>query len=207
MTLIGYARVSTKDQSLDSQIDMLRDAGVDDEFIFTDKLSSRHTNRPGWIECNRFLRRGDTLLVWRLDRLSGALGHLTELVDNLGQRGVDLRSLTEPVFDTTTAAGKLLFQVMAALNEFRVDLIRENTRAGLDTARRAGRVGGRPRTVTPHVAQAARDMRRRDVPVDAIAKALGISATSVRRALRDDALVGTADADSVGAILSEADTQ
>lgn len=182
MTVVGYARVSTKDQSLESQLDALRAAGA--TRIFTDKASSRDRDREGWTACRQWLRDGDTLLVWRLDRLSGTLAHLIALVAELGADGIDLRSLTEPTIDTTTAAGKLLFQMMAALNEFRIDLIRENTRAGLTVAAAAGRHGGRPRVVTPALIARVGDLRRQNLTIDEIGRQCGVSSASVRRALR-----------------------
>lgn len=181
MTAVGYARVSTKDQSLESQVDALRGAGA--ERIFTDKASSRNPNRDGWASCRSWLRDGDTLIVWRLDRLSGTLTDLIEIVGQLGDEGIDIRSLTEPAIDTTTAAGKMLFQMMAALNEFRIDLIRENTRAGLASARAAGRHGGRPRVVTPQLARRAHELQLTGATLLEIGKQLHVSESSVRRAL------------------------
>jgi DNA invertase Pin-like site-specific DNA recombinase len=140
--LIGYARVSTHDQTLGLQTDALTEAGC--ERIFTDTASGAKAERPGLMECLDFARHGDTLVVWRLDRLGRSLRHLIDSINELQDRGVGFRSLTEQI-DTTTSGGKLIFHVFAALAEFERDLIRERTQAGLAAARARGRRGGRPR--------------------------------------------------------------
>jgi len=140
--LVGYARVSTQDQTLDLQKDALNKAGCDK--IFTDMVSGAKSDRPGLQEAIAFLREGDMLAVWKLDRLGRSLKHLIETVTTLHQRKIGFRSLTENI-DTTTSAGKLIFHVFGALAEFERDLIRERTLAGLVAARARGRYGGRPR--------------------------------------------------------------
>src|SRR5664279_401178 len=141
--LIGYARVSTAEQTLDLQQDALTQAGCGR--VFTDTASGSKTDRAGLTEALSFLRDGeDTLVVWRLDRLGRSLRHLIDTLTLLQDRGIGFRSLQEQL-DTTTSGGKLVFHVFGALAEFERDLIRERTQAGLLAARARGRVGGRPR--------------------------------------------------------------
>jgi DNA invertase Pin-like site-specific DNA recombinase len=130
--LVGYARVSTQDQTLDLQRDALDKAGC--ERLFTDTISGSKAERPGLDEALRFLRPGDTLVVWRLDRLGRSLQHLIGTITALQERGIGFRSVTESI-DTTTSGGKLIFHVFGALAEFERDLIRERTQAGLQAAR------------------------------------------------------------------------
>src|SRR5438034_790007 len=139
--LIGYARVSTQDQTLNLQKDALEKIGCTK--IFTDTISGAATERKGLAEALTFLRDGDTLVVWRLDRLGRSLKHLIETISLLQQRNIGFRSITENI-DTTTSGGKLIFHVFGALAEFERDLIRERTQAGLLAARARGRRGGRP---------------------------------------------------------------
>jgi DNA invertase Pin-like site-specific DNA recombinase len=140
--LIGYARVSTLEQSLDLQTDALKRAGC--EKLFTDKAGGARAARPGLDQALAHLRKGDTLMVWKLDRLGRSLQHLIETVGQLQERKVGFCSLQESI-DTTTSGGKLVFHVFAALAEFERDIIRERTRAGLYAARARGKKGGRPR--------------------------------------------------------------
>ena len=139
---IGYARVSTDDQTLDFQLDALTKAGCDR--IFRDTFSGATALRPGLTDALDHLRVGDTLVVWRLDRLGRSLRHLIETITDLEGRGIGFRSLTEHI-DTTTPGGKLIFHIFGALAEFERDLIRERTTAGLVAARARGRTGGRPK--------------------------------------------------------------
>jgi len=143
--LVGYERVSTDSgkQSADLQRDALIAAGVDTRHIYGDRLSGSRDDRPGLKECLAFLKSGDTLVVWKLDRLGRSLSHLLATVTELQGRGVGFRSLTEGM-DTTTAQGKLLFSVFGALAEFERSLIRERVNAGLAAAAKRGRRGGRP---------------------------------------------------------------
>ena len=139
--IIGYARVSTSDQNLDSQIDALNQAGC--ERLFLGKASGAKVDR---VELQRLLdhvRQGDGVIVWKLDRLGRSLKHLVEVVAWLNENGVGLRSLSDPI-DTTSAQGKLVFNIFASLAEFERELIRERTQAGLAAARSRGRMGGRP---------------------------------------------------------------
>src|SRR5689334_7385103 len=140
--LIGYARVSTGEQTLDLQTDALRAAGCDR--LFTDTISGASTERVGLAAALDISRSGDTLVVWRLDRLGRSLRHLIETITTLEKQGVGFRSLTEAI-DTTSPGGKLVFHLFGALAEFERDLIRARTRAGMAAARARGRVGGHPR--------------------------------------------------------------
>jgi DNA invertase Pin-like site-specific DNA recombinase len=139
MALVGYARVSTHDQHLNLQLDALNAAGC--ERIFTDTIGGSSTQRPGLDEALTYLRSGDSLVVWRLDRLGRSLRHLIGTVGQLQSNGVGFRSLQESI-DTATPGGKLVFHVFGALAEFERDLIRERTQAGLAAARARGRRGG-----------------------------------------------------------------
>jgi DNA invertase Pin-like site-specific DNA recombinase len=139
---VGYARVSTLEQTLDLQRDALLQAGC--ARLFTDTVSGAKAERVGLAEALAFLRPGDTLVVWRLDRLGRSLQHLIATISALHEQGVGCKSLTEQI-DTTTPSGKLIFHVFGALAEFERDLIRERTLAGLQAARARGRRGGRPR--------------------------------------------------------------
>lgn len=142
--LIGYARVSTTDQNLDLQYDALAAAGC--EKVLTDTVSGVASTRPGLSEALDYGRKGDTLVVWRLDRLGRSLKDLIETVNALHARGIGFKSLQEQI-DTTTSGGKLVFHVFGALAEFEREAIRERTQAGLQAARARGRKGGRPRSM------------------------------------------------------------
>jgi DNA invertase Pin-like site-specific DNA recombinase len=139
--LLGYARVSTQDQKPELQLDALRLAGC--EKLFTEKASGAQRERPQLQAALDYMRQGDALVVWKLDRLARSLKQLIETVEELEQRGIGFRSLTESI-DTTTSGGRLVFHIFAALAEFERSIIRDRTRAGLDAARARGRVGGRP---------------------------------------------------------------
>jgi DNA invertase Pin-like site-specific DNA recombinase len=145
--LIGYARVSTDDQNLDLQRDALEKLGC--EKIYTDQQSGASTERLGLAGVLETARRGDTLVVWRLDRLGRSLKQLIYLVEKLDQRGIGLRSVQENI-DTTTSGGRLVFHLFGALAEFERNVIRERTQAGLAAARARGRQGGRPKRLSPH---------------------------------------------------------
>jgi len=177
--LIGYARISTLDQTLALQQDALTAAGC--EHIYTDTASGAATDRPGLSSALSHLRAGDTLVVWRLDRLGRSLPHLIDTIRDLQERGIGFRSLQEQI-DTTTSGGKLVFHVFGALAEFERDLIRERTHAGLAAARARGRLFGRPKALSPtKVAQLqslAKDERN---AVAEICKTLGISRATFYR--------------------------
>lgn len=155
--LVGYARVSTQDQNLDLQRDALDKAGC--EKIFTDVVSGAQAERVGLNEALAYCREGDTLVVWKLDRLGRSLQHLIEAVQELHKRGIGFKSLQESI-DTTTSGGKLIFHVFGALAEFERDIIRDRTMAGLASARSRGRLGGRPRAMTASKAEMARTLRQ-----------------------------------------------
>ena len=187
---IGYARVSTLHQDDALQLDALRAAGV--ERIFVDKASGKLESRPALDDLLGQARPGDTVVVWRLDRLGRSLRHLIDVVADLERRGVGFVSLTESL-DTTTPGGRLLFHVFGALAEFEAALIRERTLAGLAAARARGRTGGRPTVWTEDKLKTARVMRASgDYDVTSIAKVLGVSRASVYRALQLPLLDGEA---------------
>lgn len=141
---IGYARVSTYEQNLALQTDALEKAGC--EKVFHDQISGASTKRAGLDEALTYLREGDTLVVWRLDRLGRSLKHLIEMINLLDDQGIGFQSLQESI-DTTTSGGKLIFHIFGALAEFERNLIRERTQAGLAAARARGRKGGRPKSL------------------------------------------------------------
>ncbi len=142
--LIGYARVSTYDQTLDLQLDALKKAGCSEDKIYKEKISSAKEHRPELEKALDQLRKGDTLVVWRLDRLGRSLQELISLVNGIRAKGADFKSLTEHM-DTTTINGKLIFYIFGALDEYERDVIRGRTNAGLAAARARGRLGGRPK--------------------------------------------------------------
>ena len=169
---LGYARVSTLEQDPALQHDALKAAGV--QRVFTDQASGALTERPQLTAVLEQLRPGDTLVVWRLDRLGRSTSHLIQTVTALEQRGIGFASLTEAI-DTTTPGGRLLFGVLASLAAFERDLIRERTMAGLAAARARGRVGGRPSTMTPDKLDIARRMLAEGRPKSTIATTIGVS--------------------------------
>lgn len=180
--LVGYARISTDDQDLALQRDALSAAGC--ERLFEDTISGAKAERPQLTEALDFLRPGDTLVVWRLDRLGRSLSNLIELMNTLAERGISFKSLTEQI-DTTTSGGKLIFHIFGALAEFERELIRERTRAGLAAARARGRTGGRPRKLDSDsklaMAQTLYDDRTHTV--EEICKTLRISRATFYRAI------------------------
>jgi DNA invertase Pin-like site-specific DNA recombinase len=177
--LIGYARVSTHDQTLSLQKDELEKAGC--EQIFTDTVSGTKTERKGLTAALSHLRAGDILVVWRLDRLGRSLRHLIDTINELHERGVGFKSLQENI-DTTTSGGKLVFHIFGALAEFEREIIRERTQAGLESARSRGRIGGRPKTLTARQVQILRNMAAdKSLTVSDICKTLGIGRTTFYR--------------------------
>ena len=184
--LIGYARVSKTDgsQVLDLQQDALSEAGLGADAIYTDEASGKRNDRPGLQACLKALRAGDTLVVWKLDRLGRDLKHLVNTVHDLAERGVGFRVLSGQGanIDTTTASGKLVFGIFAALAEFERELIRERTLAGLQAACARGRKGGRKFSLSKaqvRLAQAA--MRNRDTKVSEICEELGVMRVTLYR--------------------------
>jgi DNA invertase Pin-like site-specific DNA recombinase len=178
---IGYARVSTLDQNLALQQDALREAGCDK--IFIEQMSGAVTDRPALREALEYARSGDTLIVWKLDRLARSMKQLIETIERLRLRGIGFRSVTEAI-DTTTAQGVLVFHMFSALAEFERALIRERTRAGLAAAKRAGRIGGRPPKMTEDDLDVARTLLANpDITVADIAGRLGVSTATLYRYL------------------------
>jgi DNA invertase Pin-like site-specific DNA recombinase len=163
--LIGYARVSTHDQNLDLQLDALIKAGCDTTHIYKDTISGAKTERKGLEDALSHLRSGDTLVVWRLDRLGRTLKQLIELINDFNAQEVGFKSLQENI-DTTTSGGKLVFHIFGALAEFEREVTRERTTAGLKAARARGRLGGRPRSLMPKqvaLAQSLYDSRQHSI--------------------------------------------
>jgi DNA invertase Pin-like site-specific DNA recombinase len=179
-TRIGYARVSTADQDPQLQLDALTKAGC--ERCFVDYASGARADRPELAKALDYVRPGDTLTVWKLDRLGRNLSHLIDTLTGLEQRGVQFASLTEGM-DTGTPMGRLLFAIMGALAEFERALIRERTVAGLVAARAAGRCGGRPRSLTTEKVAQARILWEAGTGAASIARMLGVSRMTVYRAL------------------------
>ena len=182
--LIGYARVSTDDQSLDLQIDALNAANC--AKVYSDTASGAKTEREGLSRALDALREGDTFVVWRLDRLGRTLPHLIQLVEELKSRNVGFRSLQESI-DTSSSSGQLIFHIFASLAEFERNLIRERTRAGLAAARARGRMGGRKRALdAKKVAQAKTLYADKSNSVQDICQTLGISRTTLWRYIKTD---------------------
>jgi DNA invertase Pin-like site-specific DNA recombinase len=176
--LIGYARVSTQDQSLDLQTQALAKAGC--RKIFDDKISGSHAERPGLAKVQEALREGDTLVVWKLDRLGRSVKHLVDLVGDLHKKGVQFKSLTDAI-DTGTASGRFFFHVMASLAEMELELTIERTQAGLRVARQLGRIGGRKRQMTESKIKSAKKLLATGVPPRDVAANLGVSVPTLYR--------------------------
>jgi DNA invertase Pin-like site-specific DNA recombinase len=176
---IGYARVSTDDQNLDLQRDALKKANC--EQIFTDTVGGTKAERKGLTDALSHLRSGDTLVVWRLDRLGRSLRHLIDAVTALQERGIGFKSLQEAI-DTTTSGGKLVFHIFGALAEFEREINRERTQAGLSAARARGKTGGRPKALTEKQVQMLRNLAADpENLIEDICKTLGISRTTFYR--------------------------
>ena len=180
--LIGYARVSTNEQNLDLQRDALRKAGVSAKNIFTDKITGTKEERPGLATAVSRLREGDTLVVWRLDRLGRSLKHLIETVTSMQGQGIAFQSITENI-NTASATGQLVFHIFASLAEFERSLIKERTIAGVAAARARGRKGGRPKlnTSLSKVAMAKRLYADKTNTPDDICETLHISRATLYR--------------------------
>lgn len=204
--LIGYARVSTNDQDLALQLDALKHAGCERRWIFTDKISGAKSERKGFDKCIAELREGDTLVVWRIDRLGRSLSHLVETVTGLRKRGVGFRSLQEGMIDTTSASGELVFGIFSVLAQFERRLIQERTKAGLDAARSRGRMGGRrPVADTDAKVQMVKALARNKLlSIDDICTQLSISRATYYRYL---ALGDNSNGSSAGSSEASSDQQ
>ena len=178
--LIGYARVSTGDQNLDLQKNAL--ARAECEQIFEDTASGKNARRPGLKRAIRRLRPGDSLVVWKLDRLGRSVRDLITLVSELQERGIHFRSLTDSI-DTSTPAGRFFFHVMSALAEMERELIVERTRAGLAAAKEQGRIGGRRRVMTPEVVERARRMLENGATRQQVAGVIGVGPKTIYKYL------------------------
>lgn len=180
--LIGYARVSTEDQNTALQRDALTDAGC--ERLFEETASGSRIDRVQLLAALEFARPGDTIVVWKLDRLARSLSQLIQTVEGLEARGIGMRSLTETI-DSTTAGGKLIFHIFGALAEFERGVIRERTREGLLAARKRGRIGGRPSALSDQDIAVARTLLAdASIPVTEIARRLGVSPATFYRHMR-----------------------
>ncbi len=176
--LIGYTRVSTQDQNLDLQIDALIKAGC--KKVLDDKVSGSRAERPGLAKALEMLREGDTLVVWKLDRLGRSVKNLVNLVGELHKQGVQFKSLTDAI-DTGTPSGRFFFHVMASLAEMERELTIERTRAGLEVARQLGRKGGRKRQMTDSKIASAKKLLTSGVPPRDVARNLGVSIPTLYR--------------------------
>lgn len=176
--LIGYARVSARDQNFDLQIEALTKAGCTK--IFEDKISGSRDERPGLANMLQVLREGDTLVVWKLDRLCRSVKSLVDLVGALHKQGVQFKSLADTI-DTSTPSGCFFFQIMASLAEMERELTIERTRAGLEVARQLGRKGGRKRLMTDSKIESAKKLLANGVPPRDVAKNLGVSVPTLYR--------------------------
>ncbi|MDD4930213.1 MAG: recombinase family protein [Gallionella sp.] len=176
--LIGYARVSTQDQNLELQREALTRAGC--QKVFEDKVSGTRNDRPGLGKAQEMLREGDTLVVWKLDRLGRSVKNLVDLVGELHKQGVQFKSLTDAI-DTGTPSGRFFFHVMASLAEMERELMVERTRAGLNVARKLGRTGGRKRKMTDSKIESAKKLLANGVPPCDVAHNLGVSVPTLYR--------------------------
>jgi DNA invertase Pin-like site-specific DNA recombinase len=179
--LIGYARVSTQEQTLNLKRDALEKAGCSK--LFSDTASGAQAERKGLDEALNYVRKGDTLVVWRLDRLGRSLTRLIATMTDLEERGIGFKSLTENI-DTTTSGGKLIFHIFGALAEFERNLIRERTQAGLSAARARGRRGSRPKVLTGKQRSIAQDLYDKHHPITEICRTLKISRATLYRSLK-----------------------
>lgn len=180
---IGYARVSTADQDLAPQLDVLRAKGCDP--TYSEHASGKKADRQELANAMKALRAGDTLVVWRLDRLSRSLPDLIATINELAERGIAFESVTEAI-DTTTAAGKLVFNIFASLAEFERHLISERTRAGLAAGRARGRMGGRPPSLTPkQLCEARLLLTDPEATVTAVAERYEVSRSTLYKGLRE----------------------
>jgi DNA invertase Pin-like site-specific DNA recombinase len=178
--LVGYGRVSTTDQNAELQEDALKAAGCEKRFIET--ISSGKKERPQLKAALEYVRQGDTLVVWRLDRLARSLRQLIQTVEDLDARGIGLKSLTEAI-DTSTPGGRLVFHIFGSIAEFERAIIRERTKAGVAAAKSRGRAGGRPAKLTGERVEHARNLLAAGSSVSSVARSMGVSRATVHRSL------------------------
>lgn len=187
MSLLGYCRISTADQSLDLQRDALIASGVDPDHIYSDQASGKRDDRPGLENCLKALRKGDVLVVWKLDRLGRSTKHLITIIEDLKSRGVEFKTLTGFQIDTTGSMGKFVFTIFAGLAEFERELIRDRTMAGLEAARARGRHGGRrPVLSKAEVCLAQTTLRDRKSSVSALCGELGVGYSTLYKYMDGD---------------------
>jgi DNA invertase Pin-like site-specific DNA recombinase len=179
--LVGYGRVSTVDQNAELQEDALRSAGC--EKLFIEKVSSASKDRPQLAAALDYVREGDTLVVWRLDRLARSLHQLIETVEALSARGIALKSVTETHIDTSTPGGRLVFNIFGSIAEFERAIIRERTKAGVAAAKARGRSGGRPAKLVGERVEHARNLLAAGSSMSSVARSMGVSRASLHRAL------------------------
>jgi len=178
--LVGYARVSTFDQTPQLQVDALIDAGVDIRHLYEEKISGSTLNRPKLKEALEFLKEGDILVVWKLDRLGRSLQDLIGIIEDLKKRGIGFKSLTEGI-DTTNSGGMLVFHIFGSLAQFGRELTRERTLAGLEAAKRRGRIGGRPRSLNDEQRETLKELLEQGKGVSYIARTLNTSRFTIYR--------------------------
>ena len=180
---IGYARVSTQDQNISSQIELLKEAGC--EKIFSDHATGVNENRPGLKEMLSILRKDDTIIIYRSDRLFRSVRNMIDLVENFNEMGVHFKSISEPQFDTTTANGKLFLQIFSAFAEFERNLISERTKIGLDSARRRNQTLGRPKGIKAKTKDKYKTAlyfyKEENITIDDACEKAGISKTTFYR--------------------------
>lgn len=184
--IVGYARVSKLEQNLDSQKDALKKAGVKKHLLFIDKVSGIKEERPGLEKCFESLKKGDVLLVWRLDRLGRSLPHLVSIIKELKERGVGFRSINDGNIDTTTASGELIFNIFSSLAQFERSLLQERTLAGLKSARARGRLGGRPKIPadSPKIKLAKKLHADKSLSIEEICETMKVSRSTLYGYLR-----------------------
>ncbi|MCX7089839.1 MAG: recombinase family protein [Legionellales bacterium] len=183
--LVGYARISTNDQNLRMQEDALKAAGCEE--LYTDIASGVKAERPGLNNALSYLRKGDTLVVWKLDRLGRSLGNLIQIIKDLSKKEIGFKCLQENI-DTTTSGGQLIFHIFGALAQFERELIKERTQAGLKAARVRGRLGGRPALLNKQQVKKLRDhYEKGDLSINEICKLFNITKPTLYRYLRSTA--------------------
>lgn len=183
-THVGYARVSSETQNLQSQLDALIAEGVDPDNVYSEKINGSLKNRPAWDECLKFLRKGDVLVVWKLDRLGRSLRNLMDIIDELNSRGIGFKCLTAPI-DTTSPEGIMLYQLMSVFAQYEKSISAQRCAAGRKAARERGQVGGRPTKANDEVLSRIMELKTEgEMSVAQIGEAVGISRASVYRYLK-----------------------